>query len=82
VPLSKEGTDYVEAIPANAVNGTYPLARFLYIYVNKAPGVDLDPITGQFLTMVLSRQGQAVVVKDGYIPLPARVAERELSKLH
>ena len=83
VPLSTSiDKPFIEATPENAINGTYPLARFLYIYVNKAPGVDLDPITDQFLTMVLSRQGQAVVVKDGYIPLPARVAERERSKLH
>jgi hypothetical protein len=31
--------------------------------------------------MVLARQGQEVVVKDGYIPLPSAVAARELAKL-
>jgi phosphate transport system substrate-binding protein len=83
VPLaSGPGKPFVEATPENAINGTYPLARFLYIYVNEAPGKEMDPITKQFLTMVLSRQGQQVVVKDGYIPLPAKVAERELNKLH
>jgi phosphate transport system substrate-binding protein len=82
VPLSKSADKpFVEATPGNAINGTYPLARFLYVYVNKAPGKDLDPITAQFLTMVLARQGQEVVVKDGYIPLPAKVAERELVKI-
>jgi ABC-type phosphate transport system substrate-binding protein len=58
------------------------LARFLYIYINKEPGKELDPITAQFLTMVLAKQGQEVVVKDGYIPLPSAVAAKELAKLH
>ena len=81
VPLTRTaGKPFVEATPENAVNGSYPLSRFLYVYVNKIPGQELDPITAQFLDMVLSRQGQEVVVKDGYIPLPARVAERERAK--
>ena len=81
VPLTKTpGKPFVAATPENAINGSYPLARFLYVYVNKAPGEDLDPITAQFLKMVLSQQGQQVVVKDGYIPLPAKVSEREVAK--
>lgn len=81
VPLSKDaGKPFVEATAENAVNGSYPLARFLYVYVNKEPGKAIDPITREFLNLVLSRQGQEVVVKDGYIPLPAIVAERERAK--
>ncbi|HMB59847.1 MAG TPA: phosphate ABC transporter substrate-binding protein PstS family protein [Xanthomonadales bacterium] len=82
VPLARTaGKPYVEANPQNAINGSYPLARFLYVYVNKEPGRALDPVTIQFLEMVLSRTGQAIVVKDGYIPLPAVVAARERLKL-
>jgi len=82
VPLSKEtGKEFVAADPKNAISGKYPLARFLYVYVNKAPGTPLPPLTTEFIKLVLSRQGQEVVVKDGYIPLPAKVAERELSKI-
>lgn len=82
VPLAREnGNPYVDATPENAVAGTYPLARFLYVYVNKEPLKPLDPITLEFLKMVLSRQGQQVVVKDGYIPLPAAVSNREQMKL-
>lgn len=82
IPLAKTpGKPFVEATSENAVNGTYPLARFLYVYVNKAPGEPLDPITREFLKMVLSKQGQEVVVKDGYIPVPAMVSEREIAKL-
>ncbi|MGA9572444.1 MAG: phosphate ABC transporter substrate-binding protein PstS family protein [Lysobacterales bacterium] len=82
VPLSREdGKDFVAANPENAISGKYPLARFLYVYVNKAPGKPLPPLTHEFIKLVLSREGQQVVVKDGYIPLPAKVAEREVLKI-
>ena len=83
VPLASEpGKPLVDATPENAINGRYPLSRFLYVYVNKEPGKELDPITLQFISLVLSQQGQRVVVKDGYIPLPATVAERELARIN
>jgi phosphate transport system substrate-binding protein len=82
VPLTNSaGKPFVDANPENAINGSYPLARFLYVYVNLEPGKEIAPITREFLTMVLSRRGQEVVVKDGYIPLPAKVAARELAKV-
>jgi len=82
VPLSREaGKEFVSANPENAIAGKYPLSRFLYVYVNKAPGQPLPPLTAEFVKLVLSREGQEVVVKDGYIPLPAGVAERELAKI-
>lgn len=81
VPLSREaGREFVSANSENAIAGKYPLSRFLYVYVNKAPGKPLPPLTAEFVKLVLSREGQEVVVKDGYIPLPAGVAERELAK--
>lgn len=81
VPLSREaGREFVSANSENAIAGKYPLSRFLYVYVNKAPGKPLPPLTAEFIKLVLSREGQEVVVKDGYIPLPAGVAERELAK--
>jgi phosphate transport system substrate-binding protein len=82
VPLTKKaGKPFIDASNENALNGTYPLARFLYIYVNKQPNKPLAPLEREFIKMVLSKQGQMVVVKDGYIPLPAAVAEAELAKL-
>ena len=81
VPLAKKGDKFIEATPENAIRGAYPLARFLYIYVNKHPNKPLPPIEREFLKMVLSKSGQMVVVKDGYIPLPKTVAEKELGKL-
>jgi len=82
VPLSRAaGKEYVSANPENAIAGKYPLSRFLYVYVNKAPGKPLTPLTAEFIKLVLAREGQEVVLKDGYIPLPAKVAERELLKI-
>ncbi|WP_028238808.1 PstS family phosphate ABC transporter substrate-binding protein [Stutzerimonas azotifigens] len=81
VPLAKKGGEAFDANEENAVAGKFPLSRFLYVYVNKAPNQPLNPLEAQFLKMVLSQQGQQVVVKDGYIPLPARVAEKAIAEL-
>ncbi len=82
VPLSKTAEpDKIEATPETAISGKYPLARFLYVYVNKAPGRPLPPLESEFVKMVLSTQGQKVVVKDGYIPLPAKVAKKALMSI-
>jgi len=79
IPLAKKpGGDFVEATPENAVAGTYPLSRFLYIYVNKQPNKPLAPLEQEFFKMVLSKTGQQVVIKDGYIPLPTKVVEKAL----
>lgn len=77
----KEGEPFVEATKQNSANGEYPLARFLYIYVNKVPNKPLPPLEAQFLKMVLSNTGQAVVIKDGYVPLSADMVMEELKKL-
>jgi phosphate transport system substrate-binding protein len=82
LPLAEEeGGGLVEATPENAVNGSYPLARFLFIYVNKRPNEPLEPLVREFIRLVLSKQGQQVVVKDGYIPLPAKVAGKYLAEI-
>jgi phosphate transport system substrate-binding protein len=82
VPIAKgDGTDYVDATEENALKGVYPLARFLYIYVNKAPNKPMPPLELEFIKMVLAKVGQEVVVKDGYVPVPKRIADKELEKL-
>ncbi len=81
VPLAKKGNKFIEASPENAVNGTYPLSRFLFMYVNKKPNQPLLPIEREFAKMILSQQGQSIVAKDGYIPLPAKVVAKTLKKL-
>src|SRR5690554_188361 len=81
VPLSKKGGEAFEASEANALTGKFPLARFFYVYVNKDPNKPLQPLEAEFLKLVLSRQGQDVVVKDGYIPLPKKVVDKALKEL-
>lgn len=65
----------------NCLNKTYPLARTLNIYINKAPNKPLDPLLKEFLKFVLSYEGQEVVVKDGYLPLTKELVDKELKKL-
>lgn len=75
VPLALSADACVEATADKAYSGEYPLARFLYVYINKAPGKPLSPLTREFVKLVLSREGQEVVVKDGYFPIPASIAQ-------
>ena len=74
LPIAKSGDKFVAPTATNAVNGKYPLARVLNVYVNKKEGAKLDKLTAEFLKFVLSKEGQEIVVKDGYYPLPAAVA--------
>ena len=76
VPLQGKDGEFYDANEKNALSGNYPLARYLYVYVNKAPNKPLPPLEAEFLKSVLSKQGQTVVEKDGYIPLPAKQAEK------
>ena len=77
----KDGAPYAKAEPADVYAGKYPLARFLMVYVNQAPGRPLDPLVREFLRMVLSKDGQEVVVKDGYLPLTKVIFQQEHDKL-
>jgi phosphate transport system substrate-binding protein len=82
VPLAaKEGETAYEADMDNVYSGDYPLARFLLLYVNKKPGEKLDPLRGEFLRFVLSKEGQEVVIKDGYLPIPNTIVVEEKRKL-
>ncbi|PKH21310.1 phosphate ABC transporter substrate-binding protein [Enterobacterales bacterium CwR94] len=49
--------------------GKYPFSRPLYLYVNKAPGKPLSPLTAAFIDRILTPQGQALVTRAGYLPL-------------
>ena len=70
----KDGSAFVEPNQANCESGAYPLARFLYVYVNKSPSKDMDKLTQEFLTFVVSKQGQEITIKDGYFPINSDVA--------
>jgi phosphate transport system substrate-binding protein len=82
VPLSKSGKDPLsEPTFDNALNGSYPLGRTLYIYIVKKPNEPLPPLVKEFLKFVLAKEGQDIVVKDGYGALPAKVVEKNLKLL-
>lgn len=82
VPLAaQQGQPFVKAIPANAYTGEYPLARFLYVYVNHKPGSQIDPLRREFIKYIFSKQGQSDVIKDGYYPLPAPLAREALQSV-
>jgi phosphate transport system substrate-binding protein len=82
IPLAKDGkSPLAEPTFANAMNGKYPLGRTLYIYVAKKPGEPSPKLIEEFLKFVLSREGQQIVVKDGYGPLPAKVIRKQVEVL-
>ena len=81
VPLKGADGEFHEANEKNALSGKYPLARFLYVYINKAPNKPLRPVDAEFLKLVLSKQGQEIVEKDGYIPLPSSEVKKIRAKL-
>ena len=67
--------------PSNSVYHAEPLARFLLVYVNREPGQELDPLRREFLKLIFSREGQEVVVKDGYLPVSFEIAQQTLAEL-
>ncbi len=74
IPLSKDdGGKMFEPEGKNAASGDYPLARFLYVYANANPSSGWNPLEKEFFRMVLSKEGQGVVHRDGYVTLPAEV---------
>ena len=81
VSVSENGGPAIQATPQTALSGEYPLARFLYLYVNKKPDQPISPIEREFIKLVLSKQGQAVVGKDGYVAVSPEIAARELAKI-
>ncbi len=82
VPLSALGSSTVyEATSENVYAGTYPLSRYLYVYINQAPGQPVNPLVKQFLLYILSEDGQRVVVKDGFVPLLKEIVDVEMKKL-
>ena len=77
----KTGDPFFSTSPEDVLTGKYPLSRYLYVYVNKAPNKPFDPLVREFVRFVLSKEGQEIVVKDGYLPISARLVEEEHAKL-
>lgn len=81
LPIAGDDGEFYEANYTSALDGNYPLARFLVVYVNKKPGQPLDALTLEFLKFVLSKDGQMIVEKDGYYPVPAEVAAETVESI-
>lgn len=82
VPLSEtESSPVSDGSQADVISGKYPLSRFLYIYINRAPNKPLDPLVAEFTKLIFSKEGQEVVIKDGYMPISADIAKQELAKV-
>ena len=82
VPLAaEEDEEFVAAEPENGYNSTYPLSRYLYLYVNYEPGSDLDPLRREFIRFLFSREGQQEVIKDGYLPVDSKTAADALESV-
>ncbi len=81
IPLGVRPGQFVGAVPANAYSGRYPLARFLWLSVNYKPGSSLEPLRREFIKLIFSKQGQKIVAKDGYFPVPSSIARAELQKV-
>jgi phosphate transport system substrate-binding protein len=82
VPLAEQPTGaFSDGKYDDVKAGKYPLSRFLFIYINKAPGKPLEPLVAEFVKLILSKEGQQEVVKDGYMPLTAAQVQAELAKI-
>jgi phosphate transport system substrate-binding protein len=83
VPLARnEGEPYIAPTAETVYRHEYPLSRYIYIYVNQAPGSKLAPDIREFLRVVLSYQGQSAVAREGvFIPLLPAVVAEELERL-
>ena len=81
ISLGEKADKLMEPSYENCLSGSYPLSRFLFVYVNKKPGQPLDTLTLEFLKFVIAKQGQEIVAKDGYYPLPKAVVDETLSAL-
>jgi phosphate transport system substrate-binding protein len=77
LPLAGAGP----AIPPTSeavIASHYPLARGVYIYINRAKDKPVDPKVGEFLRFALSAEGQALVQRQGdYLPLNSALAAEQ-----
>jgi phosphate transport system substrate-binding protein len=78
----KKGDPYYLPTVENVYTHKYPLSRYVYIYINKKPGVPLEAKVKEFLKLVLSKQGQEVVANERvYLPMTTAVVLEERKKL-
>ncbi|MDT3779393.1 PstS family phosphate ABC transporter substrate-binding protein [Nitrospira sp. MA-1] len=69
---TEEGKSFVEPTFESASNGSYPLRRVLYLYVNHSPQAQDSPLLSEIIKFAVSQEGQQVVAKSGFFPLPTK----------
>ncbi len=81
VSIAKKANEYIEATPENGMAFKYPLARPLFLALNYKPGSQLDPLRREFIKFIYSKEGQALAVESGVLPVPAKVAAKGLEEV-
>lgn len=77
VPLAETpGMPFVTPSSHTVADQTYSLRRVLYLYVDQSPNTPLPPAVQEFLTFIMSQEGQEAVVRAGFFPLPANQITR------
>lgn len=77
VPLATvQGSRYVEPSFESAMDGSYPLRRTLYLYMNRPPKVAPPPALAELVRFALSQEGQQIVLSHGFYPLPTAEISR------
>jgi phosphate transport system substrate-binding protein len=67
---SVQGGRYVAPTFDTAMDGSYPLRRNLYLYINRPPKVAPPGPLVEYVKFALSQRGQKIVLDQGYYPLP------------
>jgi len=77
------GSTYVQASRETLIDGTYPLTRMTYAFVNQPPGQPVPPLVKEFLRFVYSEEGQELIEKShGFLPLTKEQAAKQVLLLH
>lgn len=71
VPLAEAaGMPFISPSSKTVLDETYPLRRVLYLYVDKSPNSPLPAAVQEFISFIMSHEGQEAVMKAGFFPLP------------
>jgi len=82
IAISEDGGPYLVGTRSEVGTAKYPLSRYIYIFIDHAPGKPIPPLEGAFLRYVTSPAGQALVGSDNiYMPLPLSIAANQQEEL-
>lgn len=76
VPIAeKDGMSFVPPTRETVADQTYPLRHALYLYFDKASKTPLPDTVQEFLTFLMSQEGEEAMMKAGLFPLPPAQSE-------